>query len=47
MQREFEVKFCSRVNGPTVGCTASHASNLAHCQALVYYKVFSLLIGAL
>lgn len=41
------VKFCSCVNGPTVACAASRPSSLAHFQALVHYKVFSLLISAL
>lgn len=39
--------FCSRLNEPTVACSASRANDLAHCQAWVHYKVFSLLIGGL
>lgn len=40
--------FCSGVNGPySSPRLAARASALAHCQALVHYKVFSLLIGGL
>lgn len=39
--------FCSRLNEPTVACSANRANDLAHCQAWVHYKVFSLLIGGL
>lgn len=46
---EYEVKLCricwaqlcSCVNGSSVACAASRASDLALCQALVHYKVFS------
>lgn len=40
--------FCPSVNG--LYCSlrpASRASDLAHCQPLVHYKVFALLIGGL
>lgn len=54
MQREVRLyricwaMFCPSVNGPYCSLRpASRASDLAHCQPLVHYKVFALLIGGL